>query len=178
MREYGSQVGVCNDCLDISIESNPFTPEDAHAAILSGLADEPAYDIIQLDPHNDPDLVGLVIGGRLRATYRKVDVYTSTSMVAQTLLDRASAQAFRANTLVRNFNRATTGSVDGSAKRGTRSILDRLESESGAWEETAVEGKEAVTLLDDDILSDTLPGFFDDVTGLASNRTLSSDDEW
>lgn len=87
----------------------PIPVEDSHAALLDGLADGPHYDVVQLDPADDPDFVGLLVDGQLRATYRKVDVYQANSLVARTILDRAADKAWAANYQVRNFNRALRG---------------------------------------------------------------------
>jgi hypothetical protein len=200
VREFGSTVGVRRDWVNTSIEGTPFEPEDSHGSLLARLADGIPYDILQLDPVGDPDLIGLVVDGRLRATYRKVAVYADTSMVAQTILDKSVSQATRALSLIRNFTRAANGSVDGLTARRTGQVPASVEPEPIAWKtdefvappledgsESAhrEETTEAIPmefdmgpehrLIDDSLMSDTLPAFFDSVKGLAGRHEPSEE---
>lgn len=108
---------------------SPFV-EDTHAELLGELVSNPNYDIIQLDPIHDPDLVGLVVDGALRVSYRKEAEYTHNSGVARTILSRVRRQAVAAHTLVRGYGRAVRNSPAPEPKASDRELHGRMEQES------------------------------------------------
>lgn len=112
---------------------NTTTSEDLHAQLLAELVSNPNYDIIQLDPIHDPDVVGLVVDGELRVSYRKETVYTPHSRVAGTILSRVRRQAVGANTLVQGYGRVVRNAPLPRAKKSIRPVHENVGPESVSW---------------------------------------------
>ena len=148
--------------VDTTILPSMFPGEDEHADILDSLADGSHYDLVQLDPVSDPDLVGLLVNGRLRVTYRKDRVYQPGSRVAESLVEKAAGIAYKANATVRSFNRGVRGSTGMvSATRATEVSSGMGEGATEATEPPVnydwepVEAKEFTT---PEVSDEQLPG--------------------
>jgi hypothetical protein len=175
---------------------------DDHAELLASLADDASYDIIQLDPRNNPDLVGLLVRGKLRATYTKIAVYTETSAVASSILNRTSMEARASNYLIRNYKRAIEGAVGKRSQELPADVGDES-TDMVSWETSefvtpplapdqlprpeqaeiphvevdmgrTITGKK---VLDDIVLENTTPAFLESVVGLA-NEQKPTEDGW
>ena len=78
--------------------------EDAHVALIDSIGNGEPFGLVPLDRRGDPDLIGLVVGGELRAEYRKVAYHPAGSGAAALILARIINEMFDRLAAIRNLN--------------------------------------------------------------------------